>query len=68
MPVILATEDAEIKRITVPGQPGKKVLKTLPQPIIGFRCACHPSHRRKHKIGGSWSRPGWAKNKTLSPK
>jgi hypothetical protein len=23
---------------------------------------CHPSNSRKHKIGGSWSRPGREKN------
>jgi hypothetical protein len=30
--------------------------------------ACHPSLGRIHKIGGSQSRPAWAKNETLSPK
>jgi hypothetical protein len=29
MPVILATQEAEIERITVPGQPGQIVLETL---------------------------------------
>jgi hypothetical protein len=29
-------------------------------------CASHPSHGRKHKIGGSWSRQAWVKHETLS--
>jgi hypothetical protein len=32
MPVILATWEAEIERISVPGQLGKIVLKTPPSP------------------------------------
>jgi ribosomal protein L31 len=29
---------------------------------------CHPSYFGNFKIGGSWSRPAWAKSGTLSPK
>jgi hypothetical protein len=27
--------------------------------------ACHPSYSKKCKIGESWSKPAWAKSKTL---
>jgi hypothetical protein len=33
-PVILATQEAEIRRITVPSQPVKIVYKTLPQKTL----------------------------------
>jgi hypothetical protein len=33
MPVILATQEAEIVKITVQGQPGQKVIDTPSQPI-----------------------------------
>jgi hypothetical protein len=32
--VILATQEAEIRRITVQSQPGQRVLKTLSQKIL----------------------------------
>jgi hypothetical protein len=31
-------------------------------------CTCHSSHGRKLKIGGSRSRPAWAKREALSQK
>jgi hypothetical protein len=31
-------------------------------------CTYHSSYSGKGKIGGSWSRPAWAKGKTLAPK
>jgi hypothetical protein len=30
--------------------------------------ACPPSDGRKYKIGESWSKLGWAKSETFSPK
>jgi hypothetical protein len=40
MPAILATWKAEIGRIVVRGQPGKKVNKTTSQPIAGHGGMC----------------------------
>jgi hypothetical protein len=35
-PIILATWEAEIGRITIPGQPRQNVHETLSQPIAGL--------------------------------
>jgi hypothetical protein len=66
MPLILATWEAEIGRITQakmferPHLNGKKLNMVV--------CACHTSSGRKYRIGGLRSRLTWAKTKTLSPK
>jgi hypothetical protein len=66
-----ATQEAEIRRITVPGQPcGKKFVRSHLNSkkldmVAGF---CHPSDGRKHQIGGSWFGLAWAKSESLSPK
>jgi hypothetical protein len=44
MPVILATQEAEIRRIMVRSQPGQIVSETLPQK--------NPSHTHTKKAGG----------------
>jgi hypothetical protein len=59
MPVILATWEAEIRRITVRGQLGQKVRDPL---LNGKKLgmvvhACHPRDGRKLKIENCG--PGW---------
>jgi hypothetical protein len=58
------TLEAEIRRITVQGQPVKKVCKTLSQQkqLAEVVYTCHPSNYEKHKIGRSQSKLGWAKS------
>jgi hypothetical protein len=56
-PVILATWEAEIQRIMVPGQPGlKKSLLdaiSMEKKVGMVVCTCHPRKGvRKHKTGG----------------
>jgi hypothetical protein len=48
IPVILATWEVKIRRITVQGQPGQKVQTTLSQPIISWTwwCSCHTIYIR----------------------
>jgi hypothetical protein len=48
-PVILATQEAEIGRITVRGQPGHKVWEILSQPI---KVGCGISHCQSSYVGG----------------
>jgi hypothetical protein len=63
--------EVEIERITVPAQPRQESLQDLisMEKAGVAACACHPSHSdRKRKMGGSWSRPAWAKSETLAPK
>jgi hypothetical protein len=64
-------------RIVVPGHLGKKFCETSPPPPpanlnrkkLGVMAhACHPSDSRKHKRGGSKSRPALAKSESLSLK
>jgi hypothetical protein len=70
-----ATWEAELGRINSLriAQAKKKKKKKLRLYVSGKKLsmvawACHPSLGRIHKIGGSQSRPAWAKNETLSPK
>jgi hypothetical protein len=45
MPIIPATQETEIERILVQGQPRQKVLKTLSINKVGVvACACDPSY------------------------
>jgi hypothetical protein len=56
MPIILATWEAEIRRILVQSQPGQKMFARphLNGKKLGMMtCACHPGDRGRHKIGGS---------------
>jgi hypothetical protein len=46
MPVILATQEVEIRRITVQSQPGQIVHETLSRK--------HPSHKRAQGIGSEF--------------
>jgi hypothetical protein len=49
-PIILATWEAENKRIIVQGQPRQKAHKTLSQSVASVVAhACHPSHAGKYK-------------------
>jgi hypothetical protein len=70
MPVILATLEAEFRRILVPCQPGQKKFARLH--INGKKLGvvmntCHPSNGGKHKIR-LWSRSAWGKSENLPPK
>jgi hypothetical protein len=51
MPVIPATQEAELRRIMVPGQPGQKVcVMNKQQKKLGVgNHACHPSSCESHK-------------------
>jgi hypothetical protein len=51
--VILATWEAEIRRIRIGGQPGQKVLEGPSQPIVGCSgIPCHPKLHRRLRSGG----------------
>jgi hypothetical protein len=64
--VILATQEAEMGRIAVPGQPRQKVLKTSSQRISGaWRCLPVIPGRQEAEMGGSRYRH---KNETLIEK
>jgi hypothetical protein len=70
MPLILATQEAEIGRMKVPDQSSQKVCK-IPISMENswvWWCTCHPSNGGKLKLGGLQSRPAWAKSKMLSQK
>jgi hypothetical protein len=71
MTVIPVMQEAEIRRIMVPGQPRQK--KLMRPHLNGKELAvaahiCHPCYCRRLKIGGSNSRLTWSKSETLSPK
>jgi hypothetical protein len=73
MSIILATWEAKIRKIMVPGQSRlkkKKFARLHPNGKILSVVAltCCPSSGRKFKIGGLWSRSTWTINKTLAPK
>jgi hypothetical protein len=55
-PVIPAVWEAELRRITIPGQPRQKSL----QDLTSTEKSCHTSDGGKLKIG-SWCRPAWQK-------
>jgi hypothetical protein len=65
-----AMQEAKIGRITVLGQHRQKSLQG---PYLNGKKLgvvphiCHPSHGRRHKIGGLWSRLNWAKSEDTSP-
>jgi hypothetical protein len=52
VPVIPATQKAEIRRLEVPGQLGQKKNHLSRKKLGMVECACHPSDSRKSKIGG----------------
>jgi hypothetical protein len=59
--VILATWEAEIRRITVGGQSGQKVPKTSSQPTVGCSGMYLSFHLHgEAQIGGSRYRSVWA--------
>jgi hypothetical protein len=61
MPLILATQEAEIESIASPSKPRQKVHETPSQTMAGFSDVSLSSYLfREAKIGGSWSRPSWA--------
>jgi hypothetical protein len=50
MPIILATWEAKIGRLEVPGQPRQNMRLHLNGKKLGMvACICHPSYQRKHK-------------------
>jgi hypothetical protein len=61
-------KEAEIRKITVPGQPRPKKKKKKVCEIPISMSTCHPDDSRKHKTGVSQSRLAWAKSKTLYQK
>jgi hypothetical protein len=60
-PVILATWEAEIRRIVVPGQTQEKSLRD-PSQQKKLVYTCPLSYTRKHKIRGLRSRLAWTKS------
>jgi hypothetical protein len=55
MPIILATWEAKIRRIGVPGQAQTKMFvrpHLHGKKLVMVVHACHSSDGRKHKIGG----------------
>jgi hypothetical protein len=63
--VISTTQEAEIEKITILGQPGQKRSR---DPISTEKAGqvirtCHPSYSGKSEMGASWSRLAWAKSK-----
>jgi hypothetical protein len=66
MPIIPATWDAEIGRITVPGQPWqKKVHKTPLSTEKSWACGMHLSLQLQWETykRGSWPRLAWEKTR-----
>jgi hypothetical protein len=67
MPIISATEDMEMGRIVVPGQPEQNVHETPPQPMPGHGGMClSPQLFREAQVGGPWSKSALAYIETLS--
>jgi hypothetical protein len=68
-PVILATQEAKIGRITIPGQHGKKFSRPyINRKKLGVVVHySHTSYSGQPKIGRLRSRQAWEKSKTLSP-
>jgi hypothetical protein len=67
MPVILATWEAEIRRMQLKVSLGKKYSRPHLNQYLGVvTCACHPSCYGKHEIRGSQSRLAQAKSKIIS--
>jgi hypothetical protein len=64
MPVIPSRREADIRRITGPGQPRQKCSGNLG--MIAY--VYHPSDSGKSKTGKLISRLTWAKSETLSQK
>jgi hypothetical protein len=56
----LATWEAEVRSIMVPGQAGQKcsgdpyLIRKILAIVV---CACHPSYSREHNVEELWSRP-----------
>jgi hypothetical protein len=69
-PIILATWEVESGWIAVRGQSGQKSSgDPISNSIWAQQCvSVIPAISGKHKVGGSQSRPAWAKCKPLSPK
>jgi hypothetical protein len=63
MPLILATWKVEIRRITVQGQLGQIVCKTLSQPVTGYGSVCLSSQLLWEAVHSDQ-----AKSETLSQK
>jgi hypothetical protein len=60
-PVIIATQEAAIGNMVVPGQPKQNICKTPSQTVAGHSGAhFHPQPHREAQIEGSQSRPAWA--------
>jgi hypothetical protein len=59
MPVVLATWEAEMRKIMVPGQPGLKNFDKTPSPQKKVGCGIPIIPVMSGSIK-SWSRPAWA--------
>jgi hypothetical protein len=71
MPIILATWEAEIRRITGSRPALAKMFGdsiSMEKKLGMMAHTCCPSYERKCKTGGYLSRLAWAKSGTLSPK
>jgi hypothetical protein len=66
MPIILATQEAQIRRIAVLSQPGQIVLKTLSQKTHQDPISKNPSHKRADRVAqgvGPEFKPQYCKKK-----
>jgi ribosomal protein L31 len=62
MPVILATQEAEIRKITAQDQSEQKAYGTMASHRLDTVVhACHPGYMGKHKLKNH--SPGWLGNK-----
>jgi hypothetical protein len=63
LPIILATQEAKIGRVAIPGKPRQKVYKTVSQPMAGHNSVHLLSQlHRRLRSGGWWFQASLSKN------